>query len=84
MNGLPANYDAWRLSGPHDDECDECDGHGIVDCMNCGGDGEVDDCGTECPACEGSGRVECSICANEPDGDYLYEQKRDRMMERDE
>jgi RecJ-like exonuclease len=47
--------------------------------MNCGGDGEVAD-GVECPICEGTGEVECETCA-EPDGDYAYEQYRDRQME---
>jgi hypothetical protein len=69
-------YDAWRLSGPDDDRCPECGGHGKTDC---GGDG--DECGPDCPACEGEGTIECSVCSEEPDGDYLYELKRDRGIE---
>jgi len=76
-------YDAWKLAGPDDDDqCPECDDRGVIDCMVCGGDGEVDDCGTECPACEGSGRAECSACSAEPDGDYEYERRRDAMLDK--
>ena len=74
-------YDAWRLQGPDDDQCPECDGHKRHDCMNCGGDGEVAD-GVECPICEGTGEVECETCSgDEPDGDYEYERRRDREYE---
>ena len=74
-------YDDWRLSGPHEDECDLCNGTGLMDCMACGGDGDVDDCGTECPACEGAGHIECE-CREEPDGDYEYERRRDAAIDR--
>lgn len=74
-------YDAWKLQGPPEPSCDMCGDTGWLDCMNCGGDGEVDDCGTECPACDGTGRVECKN-HDEPDGDFLYEQARDRWEER--
>lgn len=72
-------YDAWKLQGPDDDRCPECGGNQMMDCMNCGGWGEVAD-SVECPICEGTGKVECETCA-EPDGDYAYEQYRDRQME---
>lgn len=75
-------YDAWKLQGPDDDrdDCGECGGTGVCDCMNCGGDGEVDDCGTECPACDGSGHVECGLCHNDDDerGDWLRDLRDDR------
>jgi len=67
-------YDAWRLQGPADDQCPECDGHKRHNCWTCGGRDQ------DCPACEGTGKVECETCA-EPDGDYAYEQYRDRQME---
>ena len=73
-------YDAWKLQGPPEPSCDLCNDTGWLDCMNCGGDGEVDDCGTDCPVCEGSGRVECEN-HDEPDCDYLYERERDRRAE---
>ncbi len=70
-------YDDWKLQSPDDerDDCPICNGTGRADCMNCGGDGEVDD-GIECPACEGVGWVECEQCDG-PDSDYLYERARD-------
>lgn len=74
-----SNYDDWIFHNPADDKCEECDGHKKHDCMNCGGDGEVSD-GVDCPVCEGSGEVDCA-CTDEPDGDYLYEQARDRRIE---
>lgn len=72
-------YDAWKLASPADDLCPHCQGHKVLDCMNCGGDGEVAD-GIECPLCDGSGEIVCE-CQEEPDGDYLYERARDRRME---
>ncbi len=74
-------YDEWKLRGPDDDLCPDCDGKGFADCMNCGGDGEVAD-GVECPACDGSGVIECETCrSEEPDDDYQYERRRDERME---
>ena len=73
-------YDAWKLQGPPEPGCDMCGDTGFLDCMTCGGDGEVDDCGTDCPGCAGTGRVECEN-HSEPDGDYAYELKRDRRMD---
>lgn len=74
-------YDAWKLQGPDGPSCDMCNDTRWLDCMNCGGDGEIDD-GIDCPVCEGTGRVECEN-HDEPDGDYLYEQKRDREASHD-
>ncbi len=74
-------YDEWKLSTPYDDACPHCNDHKVHDCPNCGGDGEVAD-DIECPECEGTGEVECE-CQDEPDGDYLYELKRDREAEND-
>lgn len=35
-----------------------------------------------CPDCDGDGRVDCPTCqAEEPDGDYQYERRRDAQME---
>ena len=68
-------YDAWKLQGPEGPSCDMCNDTGWLDCMNCGGDGEVAD-GVDCPVCEGTGEVDCA-CTEEPDGDYLYEKSRD-------
>lgn len=71
-------YDAWKLQGPDDDRCPECGGNQMMDCMNCGGWGEVAD-SVECPECEGTGIIPCETCGGEePDGDYQYERKRDR------
>lgn len=69
-------YDAWKLRGPHDDDCPDCDGQGKAECPACCGDDD------ECPECEGSGYVECDTCSGEePDGDYEYERRRDREYE---
>ena len=74
-------YDAWKLRGPNEDQCPDCDGSKLADCMNCGGDDEVT-AGVECPVCEGLGTVECETCGGEePDGDYEYERRRDQRME---
>ena len=76
-------YDAWRLQGPPEPECEWCNDTGFLDCPNCGGDGEVDDCGTECPECNGTGRLECEN-HDEPDGDYEYERRRDAQWENEQ
>jgi hypothetical protein len=75
-------YDAWKLHNPADDQCDDCAGTSLSDCMNCGGDGAVGPEDFECPCCEGSGTVDCDACTrDDPDEDYLYERARDRMIE---
>ena len=69
-------YDAWRLQGP-----EERDDPEMEQCPWCEGDGAVPRGRMEvrCAHCNGSGEVEVEI--EEPDGDYLYEQMRDRRME---
>jgi hypothetical protein len=59
MTSLPANYDQWRLAGPHDDEpdCPDCNGGWLVDCPDCHGHG--------CDECLGTGEVPCPTCCNE-------------------
>jgi DnaJ-class molecular chaperone len=73
---LPRDYDAWRLAGP-----DERPDPKLVTCPDCAGQGELWHCGAlvECEDCAGSGEV--MIGAEEPDGDYLYERRRDAGME---
>ena len=46
------------------DECEDCQGHGEVDCDDCDSTG-VDPSGEydSCEACGGLGSVECSECA---------------------
>ena len=74
-------YDAWRLQGPADDQCPDCYGHKALDCMNCGGDGEMAD-GIECPLCDGTGTVECeTCCGDEPDPDYVREDRDERIAQ---
>lgn len=74
MNGLPRDYDAWRLSGPHDDACPDCDGSGMADCPDCSP--------WSCDECDGSGKIVCQTCTtDEPDGDYEYERRRDAAWE---
>jgi len=71
-------YDAWRLQSPpeYDDpeteECPDCDGTGHY---------LEDEHGPAlvCETCGGSGEVPREV--NEPDGDYLYEQQRDRRSD---
>ena len=75
---LPRDYDTWRLSGPDElpdqemAECDQCDGTGTHV-------RDEHDTGRPCHVCGGSGEV--PVEHDEPDGDYLYEQARDRRME---
>ena len=73
-------YDAWALRGPEEFlECPDCLDTGDKDCPEC--DGRDLDC-TTCPECDGRGVVPCAHeAAEDPDGDYLYEQMRDRRME---
>lgn len=67
-------YDEWIFRTPADDACPDCGGDGRVDC-GCGGD-------FGCPDCDGSDRVDCPTCqAEEPDGDYQYERRRDAQIE---
>ena len=77
-------YDAWKLRGP-----EERPDPVMETCETCGGlcwvwetghmNGEPARRKFECPECEGTGEVEAT--PDEPDGDYLYEQSRDRRME---
>jgi hypothetical protein len=55
MTGLPATYDAWRLSGPHDDACRDCGGGYLVDCPLCDGHG--------CETCDFTGETACPACS---------------------
>ena len=77
MMNIPG-YDAWRLAGP--DEAPEPE---MVDCGQCDGTGthlrDEHDTGVKCHVCRGEGVVPAEV--DEPDGDYLYEQARDRRME---
>ena len=71
-------YDAWVLRGPEEhhnvmmEACETCSGTGmIVNHAMAGQD--------ECEECNGTGEVE--VVLDEPDGDYAYEQARDRRMD---
>ena len=66
-----------------DDECPDCGGTGEKDCPECGGKG-YDPIFLICRECGDRGVVPCEHDdEDEPDGDYLYEQMRDRRMEDD-
>ena len=67
------DYDAWRLAGP--EECTEPE---MVTCDQCDGSGERLP-GIRCHICHGEGAVPAET--EEPDGDYLYERRRDSAME---
>ena len=71
-------YDEWLLAGP--DEYHEPE---MVPCHQCDGTGthlrDEHDAGVKCHVCRGEGEVPAE--QDEPDGDYLYELKRDREME---
>ena len=75
---LPRDYDAWRLSGPEED-----DDHEEETCPACDGEGcfERENTVTKCGRCSGTGMVE--IVLDEPDGDYEYERRRDAAWEAD-
>lgn len=48
-----------------DDEivCPTCDGTGLEECWECGGDGNCSHCGEgACPDCGGIGNVDCMEC----------------------
>ena len=72
-------YDEWRLSGP-----DEHPEPAMTECSQCDGTGthlhDEHDTGTRCRVCGGSGEV--PVEAEEPDGDYQYERRRDAAMGR--
>lgn len=76
---LPPNYDAWRLQGPP--EADEPE---WVDCPDCDGTGHTlhDEHGPtlDCETCAGEGVLPAEF--EEPDGDYLFERRRDAMEDR--
>ena len=72
-----SDYDAWVLRGPEEhlfvitEACETCKGTGKV--MD-----EID-LWQVCDDCDGDGEI--TVTLDEPDGDYLYEQARDRKME---
>ena len=77
MNGLPRGYDDWRLRGPEEERSEI-----METCETCKGIGQVideDDFPQDCEECGGTGEV--LVTLDEPDGDYLYEQARDRRMD---
>ena len=78
MTGLPRDYDAWRLASPDDEReaCRLCANTGDRECPDCDGHG--------CIECDGDGTVPCYHEApdDEPDGDYLYERKRDEGFDK--
>jgi hypothetical protein len=69
-------YDEWRLRGP-----DEVVDPLMEDCEDCGAAGTmIDEKGMfPCTECDGSGEVEATL--DEPDGDYLYELRRDEALD---
>lgn len=73
-------YDEWRLSGPDEHQEPE-----MTECGWCDGYGENrvhpdDPCAGKCRNCGGSGEV--PVEAEEPDGDYQYERRRDAAIDR--
>jgi len=71
------DYDAWRLAGP--EECTEPD---VVTCDQCDGSGmqiRFDGDPGLCSICHGDGVMPVEV--EEPDGDNLYERRRDAAME---
>jgi hypothetical protein len=61
-------------------DCAECGDMLSVICPSCAGEG--------CDECDGIGEIPCPTCEGAEEhahglGDYLYEQKRDRMMDGD-
>lgn len=70
------DYDAWVLRGPEErpdpimEACETC--KGIGKCADLAGEYDCEECG-------GIGEVEVTL--DEPDGDYLYERKRDADLE---
>lgn len=82
-------YDEWRLSGPDEHpepemtECSQCDGEGWVWGHEMDDPPDVpqpDDTRYTCDICGGSGEV--PVDADEPDGDYQYERRRDAAIDR--
>jgi hypothetical protein len=69
-------YDEWRLRGP-----DEVVDPLMEDCEDCKSTGKMQDKDGEfpCTECDGSGEVEATL--DEPDGDYLYELRRDEALD---
>lgn len=69
-------YDAWRLRGP-----DENAGPVYEPCPDCAARlfSSINEDGSLCETCDGNGEVLVEL--DEPDGDYLYERKRDAAME---
>ena len=74
-------YDAWRLRGPDErpdpvmEDCPDCNGTGQTQ-----GDAMIGFGVFTCAECEGTGEVEAT--AEEPDGDYEYERRRDAGEDR--
>lgn len=71
-------YDEWIFRTPADDApdpimevCDTCKGTCVII--------DEDDWPCDCPDCGGTGEIE--VEAEEPDGDYQYERRRDALME---
>ncbi len=42
--------------------CEECGGHGNIQCEKCYGDGDCSECGAECIDCGGNGNILCEKC----------------------
>ena len=70
-------YDAWVLRGPEEHPEPE-----VEECAYCGGTGQALDDGGDpgiCRHCNGNGVTEAD--AEEPDGDYKFERRRDAKWE---
>lgn len=49
---------------PEFEDCQECDGDGMVECDDCDGQGTYVD-GEQCEECMGTGMVDCGYCGGE-------------------
>lgn len=49
------------------EQCDRCDGEGMVDCWKCDGDGTLD-----CDSCDGDGTIECDGCGGDGTEECRY------------
>lgn len=76
VSALPRGYDDWRLRGPEEDLSQIMEA-----CETCGGTGTCTDAQGMYPCEECGGTGEVLVTLDEPDGDYLYEQARDRRMD---
>lgn len=74
-NSWVGNYFEFAEDDFLNEECDNCNGNGVIDCENCGGSGGIscgicdgdgeDDDGINCSNCGGDGNVDCDECGGD-------------------